>query len=359
MRSQRPDPAHFAPALLRWFKSHGRHQLPWQLNRTPYRVWVSEIMLQQTQVVTVIPYFERFMQRFPQVSTLAAASLDEVLHHWSGLGYYARARHLHRAAQWMSGEGGGHFPVTQEALMALPGIGRSTAGAILALALDERHPILDGNVKRVLARWFAVGGAANSAAVMRQLWSFSEQVTPARQAAQFTQAIMDLGATLCTRSRPQCERCPVAQGCLARALGRIGDVPAPKRARVRPVRPVFWLVIRARLGLLLMQRPERGVWGGLWGFPEFSELSALQAAVATRAPAFDPRSLQSLPEMTHVFTHFELKIQPIVCDLRQASTRGVKLPEERWYSLGREQKIGLAAPVSGLILHQLSGESIR
>ncbi len=352
MRPKRADPARFAPALLAWFKRHGRHQLPWQVNRTLYRVWVSEIMLQQTQVVTAIPYFERFLQRFPDVQTLAAASLDEVLYHWSGLGYYARARNLHRAAQCIGVESGGTFPKTREAWMALPGIGRSTAGAILALALDKRHAILDGNVKRVLARWFAVAGVTSTASVAEELWSLSEQVTPPRQAAQFTQAIMDLGATLCTRHRPQCERCPVAQGCQALALGQTTEFPSPKRTRVKPIRRVFWLVIRARQGVLLMQRPERGVWGGLWSFPEFSDLIALREAAGRRISTVDEVSLQALPELTHLFTHFELRIQPMVCDIRQQSVRGVKLPAECWYLSGREHKIGLAAPVAALIASQ-------
>ena len=352
MRPKRADPARFAPALLAWFKRHGRHQLPWQVNRTLYRVWVSEIMLQQTQVVTAIPYFERFLQRFPDVQTLAAASLDEVLYHWSGLGYYARARNLHRAAQCIGVESGGTFPKTREAWMALPGIGRSTAGAILALALDKRHAILDGNVKRVLARWFAVAGVTSTASVAEELWSLSEQVTPPRQAAQFTQAIMDLGATLCTRHRPQCERCPVAQGCQALALGQTTEFPSPKRTRVKPIRRVFWLVIRARQGVLLMQRPERGVWGGLWSFPEFSDLIALQEAAAVRISTVNEGSLLALPELTHLFTHFELRIQPMVCDIRQQSVRGVKLPAECWYLSGREHKIGLAAPVAALIASQ-------
>jgi A/G-specific adenine glycosylase len=309
-------------------------------------------MLQQTQVTTAIPYFERFMRRFPDVQALAGASLDEVLHHWSGLGYYARARNLHRAAQRICDEAGGECPRTREAWMALPGIGKSTAGAILALSLNKRHAILDGNVKRVLARWFAVPGVTSVASVAEKLWALSEQITPPRQAAQFTQAIMDLGATLCTRHQPRCERCPVAHGCRARALGQVNDFPTSKRTRVKPVRRVFWLVIRARQGVLLAKRPERGIWGGLWSFPEFNDLIALREASVKRISTVDEGALQALPELTHVFTHFELRIQPMMCDIRQQSVRGVKLPAERWYLSGREQKIGLAAPVSEFIASQ-------
>ncbi|MBS0396359.1 MAG: A/G-specific adenine glycosylase, partial [Proteobacteria bacterium] len=239
-----PDAASFATRLLAWYERHGRHDLPWQRDRSPYRVWVSEVMLQQTQVATVIPYYERFMGRFPDVAALAAAPLDEVLHHWSGLGYYARARHLHRAAACLVAEHGGELPASVEALTALPGIGRSTAGAILALARDERHPILDGNVKRVLARWFGIEGFPGQPRVAALLWELSERVTPSRRAADYTQAVMDLGATLCTRSRPRCSECPVGADCVAQATGRVASLPVPRAARARPVRRVAWLVLR-------------------------------------------------------------------------------------------------------------------
>ena len=277
MSTRPPDPSRFGPQLLAWFAGHGRHDLPWQRQRTPYGVWVSEIMLQQTQVAVVIPYYERFMRHFPNACALADAPLDAVLHDWSGLGYYARARNLHRAAQVVRDTHGGEVPRTLSALVALPGIGRSTAGAILALALDERHPILDGNVKRVLARWFGIGGYPGEARVARELWEISDAVTPARQAADFTQAIMDLGATLCTRAKPACEHCPVSAGCVARREGRVAELPTPRPVKARPRRHVFWLVLRRGESVLLEKRPPAGIWGGLWSFDYGGSGSAVGA----------------------------------------------------------------------------------
>ena len=255
--------ADFARRLLAWHAEHGRHTLPWQRDPTPYRVWVSEIMLQQTQVSTVVPYFERFMARFPKVAILAAAPLDEVLHHWSGLGYYARARNLHRAAEILAGTYGGEFPATLEEVIALPGIGRSTAGAILALSRGLRHPILDGNVKRVLARGFAVEGWPDAPHVQKTLWALAETLTPLEGVAAYTQAIMDLGATLCTRSRPACERCPVATLCVARQLSKVENYPAPRPRKPLPERRTRFMVLRDPAGRwLLERRPARGIWGG-------------------------------------------------------------------------------------------------
>ncbi|HXN80474.1 MAG TPA: A/G-specific adenine glycosylase, partial [Steroidobacteraceae bacterium] len=231
-----------APALLEWHARAGRHDLPWQLHRTAYRVWVSEIMLQQTQVATVIPYYERFLSRFPEALTLADAPLDEVLHLWSGLGYYARARNLHCAARRVRDEHGGEFPLTFAEVAALPGIGRSTAGAILALTLGARFPILDGNVRRVLARYFGVAGRTSDRAPTQRLWELSEQCTPQAGVQRYTQAIMDLGATVCLRRRPLCMHCPLAAGCVARRGGRQHEFPAPRRARARRARRVFMVV---------------------------------------------------------------------------------------------------------------------
>ena len=261
----------FAERLLAWFADHGRHDLPWQRDPSPYGVWVSEIMLQQTQVATVIPYYERFMARFPDLAALAEAPLDEVLAHWSGLGYYARARNLHRAARQAMAEHGGRLPETIDALQALPGIGRSTAGAILSLALGQRHPILDGNVKRVLARHAAVAGWPGKAAVQRTLWELAEARTPRRRVADYNQAMMDLGATLCTRARPACERCPVAADCRAREQGLQTDYPGPRPRRELPERQVQMLLVRDPQGrVLLERRPPQGVWGGLWCLPELA-----------------------------------------------------------------------------------------
>ncbi len=346
--SPTPDPGRFAGPLLDWYALHGRHDLPWQRDRTPYRVWVSEIMLQQTQVATAIPYYERFMGRFANVAALAEAPLDEVLHHWSGLGYYARARNLHRAAQQIEAEHGGHFPTEFAALHALPGIGRSTAAAILSLALDVRQPILDGNVKRVLARWFGVEGSPATLAVERRLWARSEAVTPATRAADYTQAVMDLGATLCTRSRPRCGDCPVATECVARATERTTVLPTPRASRPRPRRQVVWLVLRSADKLLLTQRPSAGLWGGLWGFLEVTTRAQARALAQRKSGASRPR-LKVLPKICHAFTHFELEITPLLCELDTGERAPVEGPHETWYNARRPAKLGLAAPVAALV----------
>ena len=352
-RRRAPLPAAgFAPALLAWFEQHGRHDLPWQRDRTPYRVWVAEIMLQQTQVATVVPYFERFMTRFPDLATLAAATADEVLHHWSGLGYYARARNLRRAAQIVCAEHGGQLPHTRDALLGLPGIGRSTTGAILALAHDERHAILDGNVKRVLARWFGVAEPPGAALTAR-LWELSEAVTPATRAADFTQAIMDLGATLCTRAQPACGRCPVAAGCIARRSGRQQTLPGPRPRKVRPRRNVCWLVVRRGAAVLLEQRAPAGLWGGLWGFPEFAtraEAAGFAARVLARS-ASDALTLRPRSRIRHQFTHFELDIRPFVVDCDTAQPAAIMEGDRwTWYNSRAPRALGLAAPVASLIV---------
>ncbi|HYB63846.1 MAG TPA: A/G-specific adenine glycosylase, partial [Steroidobacteraceae bacterium] len=339
----------FAAPLLEWHARAGRHDLPWQADRTPYRVWVSEIMLQQTQVPTVRPYYERFMRRFPDVRTLAAADVDEVLHLWSGLGYYARARNLHRAAGLICAEHGAQLPRSFAALAQLPGIGRSTAGAILALSFDERFPILDGNVRRVLARYFGVagGGAAGSAGVKR-LWELSERCTPAARVAEYTQAVMDLGATVCLRSRPLCEVCPLAAGCLARRTGRQHELPAPRRTRAQRTRSVFMVVALDESGsVLLERRPESGVWGGLWCLPEFDTATAAQAFIrhtlATRAS--EP---QRLDPIQHAFTHFSLIIRPLLVHCAGAAgimEEGASL----WYNIRAPARVGLPAPITTLL----------
>jgi A/G-specific adenine glycosylase len=346
--SGRPDPAAVAPALLGWFERHGRKDLPWQRDPTPYRVWVSEIMLQQTQVSTVIPYYERFMARFPDVASLAAAPVDEVLHLWSGLGYYARARNLHRAAQAVVGEHGGDFPAGLAAVNALPGIGRSTAGAILALARGERHAILDGNVKRVLARYFGVDGWPGLPAVEARLWQLAEACTPPSEAAAYTQAIMDLGATLCTRSRPACGLCPLAAGCVALGAGRQAELPAPRpRQRVRRrERTHVLVVLRGDASVLLEQRPATGLWGGLWGLPEFADEVAAREWSRARLGVREPR-LEAWPALTHSFTHFDLELLPLT--LRVEAPAGMEAPGYVWYNSRAPAKVGLAAPVAKLI----------
>lgn len=337
-----------APALLAWHEEAGRHDLPWQLERSPYRVWISEIMLQQTQVATVIPYFRRFMARFPDLPELAGAPLDEVLHHWSGLGYYARARNLHRTAQAIMTEHGGRFPEDYAAVCALPGIGRSTAGAILAQAFGQRHPILDGNVKRVLARLHAVPGWPGEAAVERQLWELADRYTPAARVGAYTQAIMDLGATVCRRGRPVCERCPVADACAARALGRQADFPAPRPRRARPRRHTRMLLLQDAAGaVLLEQRPPLGIWGGLWCPPELGAESATDWAVRVLGTRIEPAP--SLAPVRHGFTHFELEIEPVPARIEAPPPASMEPGRWVWYNARSPAKLGLAAIVSRLI----------
>jgi A/G-specific adenine glycosylase len=344
-----------APALLKWHAREGRHDLPWQENRTPFRVWVSEIMLQQTQVATVLPYYGRFMERFPDVRTLAAAPVDEVLHLWSGLGYYARARNLHRAAQRIVTQHGGELPESFEALAALPGIGRSTAGAILALARGERFPILDGNVRRVLSRYFGVQGNSAESATRRRLWELSERCTPHERVDEYTQAIMDLGATVCVRRRPLCSRCPLADRCIARRTGRQHELPAPRAARARRRRRVFMVVaLRDDGSVLLERRPESGVWGGLWCLPEFASATAAGAFVrGNLRSAIEPRALGQLE---HAFTHFDLSITPLLVRCPHPGA-AVEEGASLWYNIRAPSRIGLPAPITAL-LSGLADESL-
>jgi len=344
--------AGIAPRLVAWHAQRGRHDLPWQQDRHPYRVWVSEIMLQQTQVSTVIPYFERFMRRFPDVRTLADAPADEVLHLWTGLGYYARARNLQRAAQTIRDQHGGVFPSTLESVLELPGVGRSTAGAILALSGGARHPILDGNVKRVLARHAAVDGAPDEAATLAKLWELAERNTPHEHVATYTQAIMDLGATVCTRANPRCAECPIAADCRARIERRTAELPAGRKAAqrlraTRKSRRAVMLVARRAGAVLLVQRPPSGIWGGLWCLPEFGDRDSA-ASYAQRELASAPR-ITPLPDIEHSFTHFDLVITPLVADCRGAA--GVAESGALWYDLGKPARVGLPAPIKTLLRH--------
>jgi A/G-specific adenine glycosylase len=336
-----------APRLLTWHAKYGRHDLPWQEDRSAYRVWVSEIMLQQTQVATVIPYFDHFIQRFPDVRALADAPADEVLHLWTGLGYYARARNLHRAAQLIRDEHGGRFPRTLEAVRELPGIGRSTAGAILAISTGARHSILDGNVKRVLARFYAIEGPPDENATLQKLWQLADDNTPDKDVATYTQAIMDLGATLCTRAKPRCGDCPIAADCRARIEGRQADLPTAKRKlAARKQKHAVMLVARRASEVLLVQRPPSGIWGGLWCLPEFEHRDEAEAyacgslgnAKLARAP---------LPDIEHSFTHFDLVITPLVASCRGEA--GVREGKTLWYDLERPARVGLPAPIKTLL----------
>jgi A/G-specific adenine glycosylase len=340
------DAPGIAPPLLAWHAKAGRHDLPWQRGRSAYRVWVSEIMLQQTQVATVIPYFERFMQRFPDVRALADAPADEVLHLWTGLGYYARARNLHRAAQIVRDVHDGSFPRTLAAAMELPGVGRSTAGAILAIATGARHSILDGNVKRVLARFHAVEGPVDDNSTLQKLWQLADQNTPEAEVATYTQAIMDLGATVCTRAKPRCGECPIAADCRARLEARQAQLPQPRKKRgARRQRRAVMLVARRDSEVLLVQRPPSGIWGGLWCLPEFEHRDAAEAYADCMLG--NAKLAGALPDIAHSFTHFDLVITPVVASCRGEA--GVREGKMLWYDLARPARVGLPAPIRTLL----------
>jgi A/G-specific adenine glycosylase len=345
--------ADFSARLLAWFDRHGRHDLPWQRERSPYRVWLSEIMLQQTQVGTVIPYFERFVAAFPDVTALAAAPIDSVLHHWTGLGYYARARNLHHTARILTEQYGGQFPVALDELTALPGIGRSTAGAIAAIAFGQRAAILDGNVKRVLARHGAIAGWPGQVDVARELWDSAERLTPAARIADYTQAIMDLGATLCTRTRPTCDLCPVQTDCLAYTEGAPQQYPGRKSKAATPIRETLFLILRNPAGeVLLEQRPPSGIWGGLWSFPECPPEADIpshcDAALGYRALSWEAGAPRR-----HVFSHYRLDYTPV----EVAVASGFAIADSdgrRWVLPASPGTLGLPAPAKAL-LDELAG----
>ena len=337
----------FPERLLTWFDEHGRKDLPWQQVKDAYRIWVSEVMLQQTQVQTVIPYFERFMLSFPDVVSLADAAQDDVLQHWSGLGYYARARNLHRAAQIVRDEHGGVFPDTIETVTGLPGIGRSTAGAILSLAFDQRHAILDGNAKRVLARHEAVEGWPGASAVAKRLWDIAEQNTPTDRTAAYTQAIMDLGATLCTRSRPACESCPVAADCAALNAVSVALFPGRKPKKKKPLKATNMVIARHDGHVYLERRPEAGIWGGLWSLPEVNGV-AVEDWCAERFNS-EAASTDAWETLRHSFSHYDLDIQPIVVRVGVPLSKVADSANATWHRLGDELPGGVSAPVNKLL----------
>ncbi len=346
------ETAPFAQRLLAWWDRHGRKDLPWQHPRTPYRVWVSEIMLQQTQVATVIPYFERWMARFPDLSTLADAPLDEVLAHWSGLGYYARARNLHRAARQCMSEHEGRLPDTAAALAELPGIGDSTANAIVSQSQDRPAAVLDGNVRRVLARHSREAEWPGSAAAQKRLWAEAEARLPHRRGADYTQAVMDLGALVCTRSRPACDACPVHADCQALAAGVVDHLPAP-RPKIRVgARTVYLLVLRDDDGrVLLERRPPSGIWGGLWSLPESPSKQELGAGLGL---ALIPG--EELPARSHRLSHLQLSLRPVLARTERA--RQVKCtPEQGWFALDQRAGLGLPRPVAELLDELADGET--
>jgi A/G-specific adenine glycosylase len=341
--------AQLSDALLAWWDRHGRKDLPWQKQPTAYRVWVSEIMLQQTQVATVERYYERFIAAFPDMATLADAPPDRVLHYWSGLGYYARARNLHRAARIVRDDHDGELPARFHSLTALPGIGRSTAGAILALAHGQRYPILDGNAKRVLSRLFRVETPPGAPATQRRLWALAESCTPHERIAQYTQAIMDLGATLCTRRRPACGLCPLASRCEAHRAGLVESLPAARVRRHRPQRDsVVMIVLFNPQTVLLEKRPEPGIWGGLWGLPEVSNVDDARGW-CTQHFGCVPEHILVRPVLRHGFTHFDLDMTPLEVHLPTAPARLMDGNRWLWYNVRQPAQVGLAAPVSRLL----------
>ena len=347
----------FAARVVAWYDAHGRKDLPWQRGVTAYRVWISEIMLQQTQVLTVIPFYERFMHSFPDVIRLANASLDSVLHHWSGLGYYARARNLHRAAEIIRDEYSGIFPDSFDLVAGLPGVGRSTAGAILSLAFGQRHSILDGNVKRVLARHAAIPGWPAKVAVANELWRLADQHTPDERVAAYTQAMMDLGATICTRTKPRCDDCPVVADCRAFELGETDAYPGRKAKQTKQLKQTTMLLAVHGDAVYLERRPVAGIWGGLWSLPEIEGTDIdgwcerVLSAVATEVVSWS--------QMRHSFSHYDLDIQPVLVRFESSSSKVADNSDAKWHRLDETPPGGIAAPVMKLINTLKTGEYVQ
>jgi len=349
-----------ARPLIDWQKQHGRHGLPWQQTRDPYQVWLSEIMLQQTQVNTVLPYYERFLKRFPDVHALAGADSQEVMSHWAGLGYYARARNLHACAKVIVTDWQGQFPREAASLVKLPGIGPSTAAAIAAFCFGQRTSILDGNVKRVFARYFALEGDPSLSKTEKHLWTLAEQEVPSQQLLRkeplamtaYTQGLMDLGAKVCLRANPRCATCPLKNGCQAYAQGRTQELPTPKSRKALPTRTTRMLIVHSQGKILLEQRPESGIWGGLWSLPEIKETIAIEHHCQTQG--IQILKLVPLAALLHTFTHFKLVIEPTLI----LATK----PESNWLAIAQLEGFGLPRPVqkilSGLYEHNLLSSSL-
>ncbi len=343
-------PEIFQQKILVWFDLFGRKELPWQLNISPYRVWLSEVMLQQTQVTTVIPYFNRFIQKFPDVHQLANAPLDSVLHLWSGLGYYARARNLHKTAKSISVTGG-EFPNDLNLLMQLSGIGRSTAGAISSIAFNKSQPILDGNVRRVLARFHVVSGWTGSTKVSNKLWQLSSDYTPLLRVADYTQAMMDLGATICIRSKPKCMQCPINSACLAKIEGKISELPTPKPKKSLPVKKTTFLMLQDQQGrVLLEQRPKTGIWGGLWSFPEYESLANIQSWFLEKNIPI--KLIKQLDEQRHTFSHYHLDYTGVMVKTDNPNNIVMETNQSVWYKLTQFESLGLPAPIKRLLQNQ-------
>ncbi len=330
----------FADRLIAWQKHYGRHDLPWQNTTDPYAIWVSEIMLQQTQVAAVIGYYSKFMRRFPTVAALADATQDEVLQHWSGLGYYSRARNLHHAAQTIMGEYGGVFPQDFETIQTLSGIGRSTAAAIASFAFNQVQTILDGNVKRVLTRYFAIEGWPGTPKIEKALWVLAEGLLPETDMVAYTQGLMDLGATLCSRSKPQCLSCPLVETCQAYKQQRVAQLPTPKPRKITPVKYTTMLILQQGDCIMLEKRPPSGIWGGLWSFPELQNDDDY-AKIAQQRFGMTVHPKKALPELSHAFTHFKLFITPQLLEVIKRDSKTCE-PGSIWLSI--EDAMGAAIP---------------
>lgn len=321
----------FAKAIIAWQKQYGRHNLPWQNTRDPYAIWVSEIMLQQTQVAAVIGYYGKFMQCFPTIQALSAATQDEVLQHWSGLGYYSRARNLHSAAQRIVDDFKGEFPQNYEDILSLPGIGRSTAAAVSTFAFKQAMPILDGNVKRVFARYFNITGWPSLPKIEARMWQIAALENPHEDAIAYTQGLMDLGATLCTRSKPKCPACPINASCQGYANNEVHLLPTPKPRKTIPQRSIYFLVYINGNDIMLEKRANNGIWGGLWSFPETEDM---------------PERGQLLPKFTHTFTHFKLHIQPVLISISKQE----KMPNSLWIGFDEAVEAAIPTPVRKILL---------
>ncbi len=341
------SPEIFQQKILTWFDKHGRKDLPWQQNITPYRIWLSEVMLQQTQVTTVIPYFNKFIHVFSNINQLATISVDNVLQLWSGLGYYARARNLHKTAGIIH-ENGGVFPNDLQTLIDLPGIGRSTAGAILSIAFNHSHPILDGNVKRVLSRFQAISGWTGNTRVSKELWKISALYTPIERVADYTQAMMDLGATLCTRSKPKCIECPISVSCIAYKENKVTEFPASKPSKTVPIKKIFFLVLFNKQNQFLLQkRPVTGIWGGLWSFIEFDSTADIQSWCLEKNISF--QRAKQLDEQRHTFSHFHLDYTTVLLSTDNLTNKVMEANQAVWYKAEQINNLGLPAPIKRLL----------
>lgn len=345
----------FSGQLLRWYDRYGRKNLPWQKNINPYRVWVSEIMLQQTQVTTVIPYFEKFMQTFPDVESLANTDIDLVLHIWTGLGYYSRARNLHKCAQIVQQQFDGIFPDNIEEMITLPGIGPSTAGAILAISMNKNTAILDGNVKRVLSRVYAIEDWISDTKVINRLWNIAKAHTPNKRVADYTQAIMDLGATLCTRTKPKCDECPMQNFCDGFSNGSPTNYPRKKPKKTKPIKSTVFMIIKNSDHMLLLERrPPAGIWGGLFCFVQCNDADEIESYCKATL-GLRVKSIEKLPAFRHTFSHYHLNIQPVKVAVGRIQSKVMDCDDHFWYKLGQVNECGLAAPVKKLI-DQLENE---